>query len=155
MFRIELLKKFPTAIPRLAEIWREVLGKIWMPECTLAETEQRFRTHLNDDMLPLTFVAFSGETPVGMCSLRADDGLRDDLTPWLGSLVVDAQYQKQGLGKQLIETTKEKARTFGFHQLFLATFDPKVATYYESLGWEDIGTSEYSGHALTVMRTGL
>lgn len=49
-----------------------------------------------------------------MCSLRVNDGIRPDLTPWLGSLVVDPKYQKQGIGKMLVDEMKEKAKKLGF-----------------------------------------
>jgi len=47
-----------------------------------------------------------------MCSLRENDGIRPDITPWLGSLVVDPKYQRQGIGNMLIDTTLLKARSF-------------------------------------------
>jgi hypothetical protein len=31
MINIDLLKNHQNSIPKLAEIWHEVLGKIWMP----------------------------------------------------------------------------------------------------------------------------
>jgi hypothetical protein len=39
MIKIELLKNHSQSIPRLANIWREVLGKIWMPEIEIEEIE--------------------------------------------------------------------------------------------------------------------
>ena len=35
-----------------------------------------------------TDVALDGDLTVGMCSLSESSGIRPDLTPWLGSLVV-------------------------------------------------------------------
>jgi len=32
MIKIELLKKNPHHVPAVANIWYEVLGKVWMPE---------------------------------------------------------------------------------------------------------------------------
>ena len=42
-----------------------------------------------------------------MCSLRGNDGIRPDLTPWLGSLVVHPDYQKQGVGRRLIDALSQ------------------------------------------------
>ena len=39
MIKIELLKNRPESIPILANIWREVLGQIWMPEIGIEEAE--------------------------------------------------------------------------------------------------------------------
>lgn len=110
MLKIELLQNNLDAIPELARIWHEVLGSIWLPDVPLKVVEQRFLEHANADKLPMTFVAFDGKMPVGMCSLRENDGIRPDLMPWLGSLTVRPEYQSQGLGRRLIEVTKEQAK---------------------------------------------
>jgi hypothetical protein len=89
MITIDLLKNHPESIPRCAAIWHDVLGKIWVPEIPVERVIQRFGEHLNEDILPVTFVAFDADKAVGMCSLRENDGIRPDITPWLGSLVVD------------------------------------------------------------------
>lgn len=39
MITIELLKNHPASIPRCAEIWHEVLGKIRMPEIGIEEED--------------------------------------------------------------------------------------------------------------------
>lgn len=41
MIKIDLLKNHTHAIPALANIWHEVLGKIWMPEIGIEEPELR------------------------------------------------------------------------------------------------------------------
>ena len=148
---INLLTQCPESIPKLAEIWHEVLGKIWLPEIPMECVLQNLQNHLNNNSLPLTFVASYFNVPIGMGSLRANDGVRPDLTPWLGSLVIHPNYQKRGIGKLLIETVKEKAYVFGFKKLYLSAFDPKVEDYYVSLGWKKIGMDEFKGHPVKVM----
>jgi hypothetical protein len=71
MIKIELLKQHSIAIPALAKMWYELLGKIWVPDVSIELVESRFHDHLNDDVLPLTLVAFDGQKPVGMCSLTS------------------------------------------------------------------------------------
>ena len=105
--------------------------------------------------MPITFVALDGDLPVGMCSLRENDGIRPDLTPWLGSLVVDPKYQKQGIGKMLIDVTVLKAKELGFEKLYLFAFDPTIPEYYERLGWRKIGMDEFKSHPVTVMEVEL
>lgn len=101
MLKIELLKNNTHLIPNLAKIWLKLLGEIWAPNITLDMVEKKLNEHLNDDSLPITWVAIENNTAVGICSLRANDGIRSDLTPWLGSLVVHELHQKQGIGKKL------------------------------------------------------
>ena len=153
--KIAYLKDHPEKIPALAKIWHNVLGKIWVPDIPIERVVQRFQDHLNDVLLPITFVAFDGDKVVGGVSLRKNDGIRPDLSPWLGSLVVDTAYQKCGIGKMLIDTTKQKAAELDFKKLYLFTFDPTLPTYYEQQGFNKIGMDEFKGHALTVMETPL
>jgi predicted N-acetyltransferase YhbS len=151
MITIDLLKNHQDSIRRLALIWHEVLGKIWVPDVPIERVIQKYDSHLNDTQLPITFVATDGEKPVGMCSLRENDGIRPDLTPWLGSLVVSPAYQKQGIAPLLIETTQKKAKDLGFKKIYLFAFDPTIPDYYSRLGWSVIGIDEFKGHTVTVM----
>ncbi|CEG57859.1 GNAT family N-acetyltransferase [Legionella fallonii] len=151
MITIDLLKNHQDSIPRLATIWHEVLGRIWVPDVPIERVIQKYDSHLNDSQLPITFVATDGEKPVGMCSLRENDGIRPDLTPWLGSLVVSPAYQKQGIAPSLIEATQQKANDLGFKKIYLFAFDPTIPDYYSRLGWSVIGIDVFKGHTVTVM----
>jgi predicted N-acetyltransferase YhbS len=150
MITIDLLKNHPASIPRCAEIWHEVLGKIWMPEIGIEEIESLYYEELKPDM-PLTYIALDGEIPVGSCTLELNGGIRPDLGPWIGDLVVDLKYQKQGIGKMLVDVTVEKAKELGFEKLYLFTFDPTIPEYYQRLGWKKIGMDEFKSNPVTVM----
>ena len=52
---------------------------------------------------------------------------------YLSDLAVDAQYQKQGIGKQLIEETKSQ---LGAECLLVLLAAPKAREYYGPLGFE-------------------
>lgn len=155
MIKIDLLKNHPNTIPALAHIWHEVLGKIWVPDISVERVIARFTDQLSDQALPITFIALDGDLPVGMCSLRENDGIRQDLIPWLGSLVVDPKYQKQGIGRMLIDVTVLKAKELGFEKLYLFAFDPTIPEYYERLGWRKISMDEFKSHPVTVMEVEL
>lgn len=149
------LADHPEAIPQLAKIWHEVLGRIWIPDVPTDRVEKDLHNHRNTTALPITFVAHYGDQPVGMVSLRKNDGIRPDLTPWLGSLVIDPAHQNRGIGQLLITATKEKAKNMGFHELYLFALDKTIPDYYGRHGWEIIGTDTFKGHPVTVMRIGL
>jgi len=153
--KIAHLKEHPDAIPALAQIWHEVLGSIWVPDISVERVEQRFHDHLNGGVLPITFVAFDGNKLVGGVSLRENDGIRPDLMPWLGSLIVDSAYQKKGIGEMLINATKQKALEMLFEKLYLFAFDPTLPAYYARFGFNKIGIDEFKGHPVTVMETTL
>lgn len=150
MIKIELLKNHPQAIQQLAKIWYDVLGQKWMPEISIAEIAKGYYDELND-VLPLAYIALDEGIPVGACSLKLNDGIRSDLSPWIADLVVDASYQKQGIGKQLMHATLEKAKDLGFEKVYLFTFDSNLSTYYQRIGCKEIGVDEFAGHAVTVM----
>lgn len=84
MIKIDYLKNHPQFINLLSEIWFGVLGSIWLPDISSAQVIEKLDNHLNTDFLPITFVAIKDNQPIGMCSLRQNDGIRPDLTPWLG-----------------------------------------------------------------------
>lgn len=155
MLTIEFLKNRPEAIPRLAQIWHEVLGKVWVPHVPINSIIEVFHNHLNDNALPLTVVAMENNASVGMCSLRLDGGLKSDLKPWLSSLAVDPMHQKKGIAKKLIEAIKVKAKEMGYPKLYLFAFDSAVADYYTRLGWSHIGMDECEGHPAIVMEIAL
>ena len=43
MISIDYLKSHPDTIPALAEIWHEVLGKIWVPDVPMARVEENLK----------------------------------------------------------------------------------------------------------------
>ena len=133
--RIDYLKTHPQVIDDLATIWQEVLGKIWCPDFSLKQVHLQLESHLHSDCLPLCKVAFDKNKPVGMGCLRINEGVREDLTPWLGGLVVTKSYQGKGIGNMLIDNVKGDAKRLGFSSIFLLTFDPTLPNYYQQLGW--------------------
>ena len=156
MTTIDFLKNHPAAIPQLADIWYDVLGRVWMPNKPIEKTQEDLRAHLNSDTLPITLVALEEGVPIAMCSLRDNDGISPDYvsthnTAWLGSLVVRADHQGKGIGTQLIKAIQDKAKVLGFEKLYLFAFDPTIPDYYSRLGWVTVGMDEYAGHPVTVM----
>jgi len=69
--------------------------------------------------------------------------------------VVDPKYQNQGIGRQLIEVVKDKAKQLDFQKLYLFALGPKIPDYYSRLGWVKIGMDEFKGHPVTVMEIDL
>jgi GNAT superfamily N-acetyltransferase len=150
MITIDLLKNHQHTIPELAHIWHGVLGKIWLPEISIEDRASLYYQELENDM-PLTYIALCDEIPVASATLELNGGIRPDLRPWLGDLVVDPNYQKQGIGKMLVDTNKQQAKNLGFEKLYLFAFDHTIPDYYEKLGWQKIGMDEFRSHPVTVM----
>jgi predicted N-acetyltransferase YhbS len=150
MIKIDLLKNHPQAIPAIANIWYEVLGKIWLPEISIEEIQSLSYQELQHDM-PLSYIALHNKIPVGSCTLELDGGIRPDLGPWLGDLVVDPHYQKRGIGKMLMNVAVKKTKELGFEKLYLFAFDFTIPKYYERFGWKKIGMDKFKSQSVTVM----
>lgn len=151
MIKIDLLKNHPNTISALAQIWHEVLGKIWFPELTIQEIESLTYDELNHPNETTSFVALCDEIPVGFCTLKVKEALRPDLGPWLADVVVAPKHQKQGIGKMLIDVAALKAKELGFKKLYLFAFDPTISEYYQRFGWKKIGMDEFKSHPVIVL----
>ncbi|HYF98275.1 MAG TPA: GNAT family N-acetyltransferase [Coxiellaceae bacterium] len=151
----KLLANCPEQLHRLARLHYEELARHWVPDISYERVEQRFKEHLNHNSLPLTWVAFENNHSVGMASLRVTDGIRLELTPWLGGLVVDPSHRGKKIGEELINQTKQKAREFGFEKLYLFAFNPTLPQWYEKLGWKFLDYDQLFGHKVTIMSINL
>lgn len=99
---IQLLADCQQYVPYLAELWYEQISKHWVPDASVERAKQNLIRHANKNQLPMTLVALQDTQPVGMVSLRENDGIQPDIAPWLGSLVVDPAYRKHKIGEKLI-----------------------------------------------------
>lgn len=154
-FDIKLLADCSYCLPELAELWFEHIGKTWVPGKTTQEAERTFREHLNRDTLPLTLVAIHQHKPIAMISLRQNDGIREDLTPWLGSLIVHPDYRRLGLGEMLVDMAKKKAKALGYKKAYLFVLDPTLTKWYERLGWQEIDKDHFNQFPVVVMMADL
>lgn len=151
MIKIKPLANYPGQIPALADMWLDYIGKDWMPYVTKEEVENTLQTHLNEESLPMAYVAMDGDVAIGVACFRIDDVKNSSLFPWLAGLCVDRTYRGRGIGKILINAVKSKAFKLGFKKLHLAVFDKKISTWYESLGWEKIDTEKIGDHKVDIM----
>ena len=155
MIKIDLLKNHSDAISTLVSLWYENLGKRWLPDVTLKEINDWYSEWLNDSV-PTAYVALdNGKMPVGSCSLQWSDGIRSDLYPWLGDLVVCPKYQGQGVGTSLVRFVMQQAREMGFKKLYLFTFDESLISYYSKLGWCAFGKEVYENNLVILMSVDL
>ena len=77
----------------------------------------------------LIISAWDGDKLVGISRSLSDFSY----VAYLSDLAVDVQYQKQGIGKQLIEKTKS---ALGPECMLVLLAAPKAREYYEPLGFE-------------------
>lgn len=155
MIKIDHLKNHPGTIPILAQIWYDVLGKIWFPELDVQQILSLTYDELNNPNETTSFIALYDGIPVGFCTFKRQEEFRPDLGPWLADLVVAPKHQKQGIGKMLVDTVRRNAKDLGFKKLYLFSFDPNIPEYYEHLGWRKIGMDEFKSRPVTVMEVEL
>jgi predicted N-acetyltransferase YhbS len=151
MIEIKYLSECQHYIPYLAKLQFEEISRHWVPNATILSTKQKLIQHANRDTLPMTLVATKNHEPIGMASLRINDGIRSDLEPWLGSLVVDKKHRGCKIGERLIKAIKQEAKSRGYPEIYLLAFDKTIPTWYAELGWGKIGDDELFGHPITVM----
>ena len=77
----------------------------------------------------LTITAWDGEKLVGISRSLTDFAY----VAYLADLAVDQQYQRSGIGKQLIEETKMR---LGPECMIVLLAAPKANEYYEHIGFE-------------------
>lgn len=151
MITIMPLRDCQYYIPKLAEIWINVLGKKWMPDLSHEYIEKLIREWIEKETLPMACVAMENDKPIALASLQKSCGIETDLTPWLGSLVVDEQYQGKGIGKLLVEAILQSARNLGYNRVYLFTFDKGLVNFYEKLGWHRLGVNEFMAKPVIIM----
>ena len=152
---IKLLAECPEHIPALATLCYEEIGRQWVSGASVALAEQKLHEHLQVDSMPLAFVALWHGNPVGIACLRQFDGIREELCPWLGSLVVHPGHRRQQIGEKLIDAVQQQARQFGYSRLYLLAFDKTIPVWYAKLGWQGIGFDMLFDHTVTVMSRAL
>ena len=78
------------------------------------------------------YSAWDGDRLVGMiCTM--DDGV---MTAYVHYLLVDPAYQKRGIGRRLVEMTKEKYRDY--LRILLVAYEDGIR-FYESFGFRKSG----------------
>jgi N-acetylglutamate synthase-like GNAT family acetyltransferase len=142
-------------IPSLAKLWYQEIRQHWVPGSTIEQTQQELKIHSQKDKLPMAFVACYQGKAIGMACLRDNDGVKSQLTPWLGSLVVEPAYRKQRVGEVLINAVRAQAKKLNFNKLYLLAFDPTIPSWYAKLGWQDIGTDHLFGSKVQLMQVNL
>lgn len=136
----------PTLVSWSLEQWRFVL-----PEETAAGRTAKFQDHRNRDVLPIAWIAHSEDAIFGMAALRAYDlEGREDLTPWLGGLLVAPQFRRRGIGATLCRVVEEQARALGVQTLYLFALDKQA--WYAASSWSMFEPCSWHGHPGNIMQ---
>lgn len=97
------------------------------------------------------FVAFDGDTPIGMAWMLEQEGVGSHahLSPWISSVVVDPKHRDQGVAAALLTHIEDYAALGGDDQIYLLTETPAV---YFTKGWEVFDTAAAGDDQVFVMQ---
>lgn len=146
---IAYLADYPELTPVLAA-WFYAQWGHQRPGNSVEKVAAKLRMRLNRDQIPLTMVAMSEGVLLGTASLQGQDlEEREDLSPWLAGVYVDADRRDKGVGSLLVEAIAGQAVRLGVERLFLYTYDRE--NFYSRLGWFVLERREHDGKQIVVM----
>lgn len=155
MSSISLLRDHPETINEVAYLWYETIGRKWMPEIRLKEIIDLYEEEL-DNKTTLTYIAQDdSSTVIGSCTFQLQEVICPTKGPWVGDLAVKPSYQRQGVGKDLLNIVKKRAQSLGFKSLFTFTFDEIASSYYQHQGWHIIGTDNFGTKSVNILKVQL
>ncbi len=128
---------------------------------TLVLRQQRLILHVQQDVIPKTFIALRSGALVGCVSLvnytyRSSERMPKVSSPspvWLTNLFVLENLREQGIGNTLIEAAKTYAKELGLEELWLSATD--FTDYYQKRGWQIVRRTRLGGRQVNVMRVEL
>lgn len=118
------LKEKPEIMTTLAAAVHEQWASMYARRGeSVADVEQKMVSRAVDDRIPLTMVAFEGDTLVGSVTIKNDDfARRSDLNPWIAGVFVLPEFRGKGYSKALIRHAETIGRdTFGLEKIYLYT----------------------------------
>ena len=114
------------------------------PDRTNVDVLKSVQQHLNINKLPITYVLLLNNKIIGTASLRPIDlETYQQVTPWLGSVIIATEYRNQGIGTYMINAIMKEAFKFGHKKWYLYTADR--ASFYEEMGWQKIDETSCNG----------
>lgn len=104
----------------------------------------------NSKLLPIIFIAFEDEIPVGTASIiKSDMKTHPELKPWLANVYVKKDKRNNGYGTKLVKRVLKEAKQHDFKKIYLFTPDKK--TFYRKIGWKLYKHEEYRDEMVDIM----
>ena len=131
--RISYLIEHPEYVPQLAQ-WLFEQWNFIRAEKNLETRIEELREHMNQDKLPIAWVAHGNGQLFGTAALRMDgpEGC-EDLGPWLSRVIVGSHFRHSGIGAALCAHVEGEARLREIRTLYLFTLDKQA--WFARIGW--------------------
>lgn len=157
MIKVKPLSNFPGQVETLADLWIENIGSTYFPDLSREDIVSKIQNAMNEDILPLTFIAMDEKKAIGMAALRDNDTTVTSFgkNPCLSGVCVAKEYQGRGIGKLLVDTIKSEAFRLGFKEMWRSALNQESVDWYKNMGWEDTGQGDVSGVPAHIMRINL
>lgn len=147
--QISHIKYFQHWIPIIAKWIYDEWAYVY-PQKSLQDIQRTLISRVNEREMPITLVAHDERGVLGTASLKAEDlEIAPELTPWISSVYVHAEYRGEGIGTSLAAEIERIAAELGFQRLHL--FNPPTKGVFEKLGWKVLKTEHYAGHELAIL----
>jgi predicted N-acetyltransferase YhbS len=148
--QIDYLVNHREHIPTLAA-WFMAHSPEFFRNASLSDVErEHFKSRLNTDSLPISFIALKDSLAVGTIALLVESvTTHTHLSPWLGGLHVHPQYRHRGIGMSLVAHALKKAGALGFKRVYAGISSAEER--YEADGWRVRERVIYCGKPLAVM----
>ena len=147
--KIAYLASYPQCVPTVAKWVMDEWGHE-SPSMTQESLEEKFRTHLNRKVIPLTLLAIEEDRPLGTASLVFYDMKdRQDLSPWLAAVYVLPEHRGKGIGSKLVKSIELLAANLEVENLYL--FTPDRETFYARMNWTVLERTTYREKDVVIM----
>jgi predicted GNAT family acetyltransferase len=148
--RIEHLLDHKHYIATIAA-WQQAEFGYLSPQGTVGQRVKRLSSASNQDQLPISLVAISGDQDglAGSANIMATTLTHKHLSPWLSSVFVPAEQRGNGIASKLSLAAISEAGRLGFDKIYL--FTPRNESLYARLGWETFDHAVLNGVPVCVM----
>lgn len=106
----------------------------------------------SEDILPVGFVVFRVDEPVGFGSLKRESiPAHRHLSPWAASGFVVPKYRGQGIGAFMLRAITAHAQGMGYSQVYCGT--STAASLLARNGWQQVEQVIHAGKPLGIYRS--
>ena len=114
-----------------------------------------YRSRLNIMSIPIAYVVFQDDIPVGTFSLVPNTyGIGNLDATMLNSIYVTSNKRGNGIGKEIVKIAENIAcKNFGIKVLQIGTVEFSLVKFYQNLGWDFIQEDILEGnHAVYLLQ---
>jgi GNAT superfamily N-acetyltransferase len=103
----------------------------------------------SEQLLPIGFIVFQGELPVGTGALKATSiPSHTHLSPWVAAGFVLPEHRGKGVGSFMLQELVAKAHQLGYERVYCGTSTSE--SLLVRAGWSAVAVTQLEGKDLTI-----